>query len=292
MRVGKILFEFENVANVGAAPGVDALVLVAHRAHILVLAGQQLHQLVLRAVGVLVLVDQQIAIAALVALAHFARNLEQAHGLQQQIVEVQRVVLAQLVLVGLEDVGDALAVGILRAEEILLRIDHVVLGPGDAAQHRARRELLGVEPHALHDLLHDALLIVLVEDRKRARQALVADLQRFDVAAQNAHAQRVEGGDQRLGERRVAQQLFDALGHLAGGLVGEGDGQDRVGRDVFLADEPGDAVVMTRVLPEPAPARISSGPSVASTAARCSGLRLSRSGCKASSPAGRFLRLV
>ena len=34
--------------------------------------------------------------------------------------------------------------------------------------------------------------------------------------------------------------------------------------------------VMTRVLPEPAPARISSGPSRCSTASRCSGFSLSR----------------
>ncbi len=108
--------------------------------------------------------------------------------------------------------------------------------------HGARRHLLGVEPHALHDLLDDALLVVFVENGKGAGQALVADFQRFDVAAQNAHAERVEGGDQRLGQRRVAQQPVHALGHLAGGLVGEGDGQDGVGRDVFLADEPGDAM--------------------------------------------------
>src|SRR6185312_2887522 len=36
--------------------------------------------------------------------------------------------------------------------------------------------------------------------------------------------------------------------------------------------------VMTRVLPLPAPARISSGPSTCSTAARCSGLRWARRG--------------
>src|SRR5688572_2672424 len=34
--------------------------------------------------------------------------------------------------------------------------------------------------------------------------------------------------------------------------------------------------VMTRVLPEPAPARMSNGPVVCSTASRCSGLSLSR----------------
>ena len=89
---------------------------------------------------------------------------------------------------------DALAVRVFGAEEIILRIDHVVLGPGDAAQHGARRELLGVEPHAPHDLLDNALLIVLVEDGEGAREALAAHLERFNVAAQDAHAKRVEGG--------------------------------------------------------------------------------------------------
>ena len=78
--------------------------------------------------------------------------------------------------------GDALAVGILRCQVILLRIDHVVLGPADPAQHRARRQLLGVKPHAPHDLLDDGLLVVLVEDGKGAREALVAHLQRLNVA--------------------------------------------------------------------------------------------------------------
>ena len=117
----------------------------------------------------------------------------------------------------------------------------MILGPGDAAENRARGELLGVQPHAAHDLLDDALLIVLVVDGKGASESLVAHLESFNVAAQNAHAERVESGDQRLGQRGVAQQPVNALAHLAGGLVGEGDGQNRVGRDAFLLDEPGDA---------------------------------------------------
>jgi len=40
----------------------------------------------------------------------------------------------------------------------------------------------------------------------------------------------------------MAQQLIHALRHLAGGLVGEGHGQDRIGRDVLFLDQPGDAV--------------------------------------------------
>ena len=45
-----------------------------------------------------------------------------------------------------------------------------------------------------------------------------------------------------LRERGVAEDFFDALGHLLGGLVGEGDGEDGVGRDAALLNEIGDAV--------------------------------------------------
>ena len=45
-----------------------------------------------------------------------------------------------------------------------------------------------------------------------------------------------------LASEEWPSRSIDALGHFAGGLVGEGDGEDGVGRDVFLLDEPGDAV--------------------------------------------------
>ena len=40
----------------------------------------------------------------------------------------------------------------------------------------------------------------------------------------------------------MAEDLVDALGHLAGGLVGEGDGEDGVGGNAALFNEIGDAV--------------------------------------------------
>ena len=89
--VGEVLLELENVADVGAAPTVDGLVLVADDADVARGTGEQLHQLVLRAVGVLVLVDEEVFVTAVVTLAHLGDGLEQAHGLQQQVVEVQRV---------------------------------------------------------------------------------------------------------------------------------------------------------------------------------------------------------
>ncbi len=240
--VGEILLELEDVADVGAAPGVDALVLVAHHADVLVLAAEQLHQLVLGAVGVLVFVDEEIAVAAVVTLAHFGRDLEQPHGLEQEVVEVEGVGLPQLLAVALEDVRDLLAdrVGGLQVE--LLRIDHVVLGPGDFGEDDARRELLVVEAHAPHDGFDHRLLVGLVVDGEAAGEAFVVHAQRFDVAAEHAHAEGVKRGDERPGQRAVANELVDALRHFGGGFVGEGDGEDGIRRDAALVDEVRDAV--------------------------------------------------
>ena len=67
-----------------------------------------------------------------------------------------------------------------------------------------------------------------------------------------------------------------ALAHLARGLVGEGDGQDARGVDAARRAGSAMRVVITRVLPVPAPARTSSGPSVVETASRCAGFSAAR----------------
>ena len=65
--VREILVEVEDVPNVGAAPAVDRLIVVADDADVAVLAAEQLDQLVLRAVGVLILVDEDVAKALAIA---------------------------------------------------------------------------------------------------------------------------------------------------------------------------------------------------------------------------------
>ncbi len=67
------------------------------------------------------------------------------------------------------------------------------------------------------------------------------DFQSLDIAAQNAHAERMKRRNERLGKRRMAENPVDALRHLAGGLVGEGDGENGVGRDALFLNEPGDS---------------------------------------------------
>ena len=96
---GKVALEIQNVADVRAAPAVDGLILVAHHGDVAALFGEQPHQLILAAVGVLILVDHQEFVAAVQAFSRVGCIVgQQAHGFEQQIVEIQRVRFQQLAL--------------------------------------------------------------------------------------------------------------------------------------------------------------------------------------------------
>ena len=94
-------------------------------------------------------------------------SLEQPDGLEQQVVEVERVGRPQALLVARREAGDrplAVVDGVLGEER---RVEHLVLGPADRAEHRARPELAGQRQVLLaQDLLHQRLLVVGVVDRR------------------------------------------------------------------------------------------------------------------------------
>ena len=66
-RAGKVLLETQDVGDLGAAPGIDRLVVVADAAEIPARLGEQLQPFVLALVGVLIFVDEDIAEAVAVA---------------------------------------------------------------------------------------------------------------------------------------------------------------------------------------------------------------------------------
>ena len=103
---GIVLLEIENVADIGAAPAVDRLVFVAHHADVIVRCESRPHQLVLAAVGVLILVDHDVAQAAIPGVARVLVVIEQADAFEQQIVEIERVGLPQRFLVFFENGRD------------------------------------------------------------------------------------------------------------------------------------------------------------------------------------------
>ena len=88
-----------------------------------------------------------------------------------------------------------------------------------------------------HALLDELEAIVLVVNREVRR---VADVP--DVLAEDPHARRVEGRDQRRSDPDGRQQLLHPPRHLARGLVGERDGEDVPRMHTAHAEEPRDPV--------------------------------------------------
>ena len=245
--VREVLLEVHDVADVGAAERVDRLVRVtdhhqlggldplAAGAGLLHLVGAELvDEGVLRVVGVLVLVDEHVAEAAAVDLAHLRERLEQVHRGHDQVVEVERVGVAQPPLVELVGGGVRLldvVAGVLLG---LVGVAELVLLVGDPVEDRPRLVALRVEVEVLADQRHQPLGVGGVVDREARLEPELVDL-----LAEDPHAGGVERRDPH-DPGALADQVLDPLLHLGGGLVGEGDRQDRAGMGLALLDQPGD----------------------------------------------------
>ena len=183
--------------------------------------GEQAQPEILHQVGVLVLVDEDVAEAAVILRQHLRMGAQDLGDMHQQIAEIAGVDGAQPVLIGgVEQAGIAAGeITVLGARHPLGRQAAVLPALDDPHQHRWR-EALDVEPRRLHHLLQQAQLVVGIEDVEAGGEA-----DQLGIAPEHAGGERVEGAEpQPL--RRLAQDRRDALAHFARGLVGEGHRQD------------------------------------------------------------------
>ncbi len=221
--------ELVDVLRIGAAPGVDRLVVVAHAGDPAALAGQHFQQAVLRVVGVLVFVHQQVAQALAPGIAAFGIGFEDAQRQPDQVVEIDRVERGQALLVHVVDGRRFQLARAARRGERFLRRKPAVLGAAeqvaDAEQHVVLRALR-------RELLDDAGAVVRVQHGETPAQAgaRVFDLQEFQ-------AQCVEGADRERGRVLRADQLGHAFAHLLRRLVGEGDRGDLRGCQSAALDQ-------------------------------------------------------
>ena len=200
------------------------------------LTRDQLQELVLRVVGVLVLVDQDMAEGGVVARLDLGEELEDVDHAKEQVVEVHGVHPDQLGLVELVGLGDGLLEPAIDHLRVVLGAAQLVLGVGDLVLDRVGREALGVGVDLVQAALDQAPRVGLVVDREGAR---VAQARR--LGAQHPRAGRVEGHHPHR-PRGVAEQQPDALAHLGRGLVGEGDREDLPRPRAPGVDQVGDAV--------------------------------------------------
>ena len=131
-----VLLELHDVADVGAAEGVDGLVRVADDGQLGragAFADDLAHQRVLGVVGVLVFVDQDVPEAAPVGLGERGEGPEHVDRLGDQVIEVHGVGLAQPLRVALEDLGDGLLEGVVvvGAGGVAVSVDQLVLERGN-----------------------------------------------------------------------------------------------------------------------------------------------------------------
>ena len=86
--LGPVVLESEDVGHFGTAPAVDRLIVVAHDAQIAMARGQGLDDPILAAVGVLILVDQQMIESVGLGLSRLGKVGEKFFGAEQHVVEI------------------------------------------------------------------------------------------------------------------------------------------------------------------------------------------------------------
>ena len=87
---GESIFKFQDVAEVGAAEAIHALIGVAHDTHVVMQCAEHDHNGVLRHIGVLILVNKNVLKTLLIHMQNVGVLTEQTHHIGEQVVEVHR----------------------------------------------------------------------------------------------------------------------------------------------------------------------------------------------------------
>ena len=223
-RARKVLLEFQDVADLGAAPGIDGLVVVADAAQVLAGLGKQPQPEILGHVGILVFVHQQIAETVLILGQNIRVLGEQGQIVEQQVAEIGRVEGAEPVLIrGVELHQTPVGHGAAFLLRHLFRRQAAILPALDDAQQHPGRPLPVVDTVAFHHLLQQPQLVVRIENGEVGFEA-----GSLGVAAENSCRQGMER-PQPPSFHRTAGHRGDPVFHFPGGLVGERDGDDLTG---------------------------------------------------------------
>ena len=288
---GECVREIEDVADGRGAEGIDRLRVVADDGEAAPAGFQRQQDRGLKAVGVLIFVDQDVVEPA----ADILRQRRLANGLrpiEQQIVVIEDVLRLLGLDIGREQVAELRppsgAPGKRDPQHLLerqFRIDGA--GIDGEAGPLGREPALGLrEAKLMSSEVHEIGGILPVMDREIGIEAdllrVVAQDPRADPMERAGPRERVRH-DAGVGAHRQGANAFDAARHLGSRPAGESHQQDaaRIGA---VDDQMGDAMGERVGLAGSRPAMTSSGPAGAqsfsrtpcSTARRCSGLSFSR----------------
>ena len=168
---------------------------------------------------------------------HVGVLLEQADAFEQQVAEIDGVQRFEAgLVVGVELLGLAVGIDAGLARRDVGGQQAAVLPVVEHAGEGAGRPALLVDVLGLEQLLDQADLVVGIEDGEIGFEA-----DELGVAANDAGADGVEGAEPRHALDGGADEVRDALLHLAGGLVGEGHREDFAAAGEARGEDVGDA---------------------------------------------------
>jgi len=230
-----------HVAHARATKRVDALVVVAHGKHRVARTWQALEWRraehldpgVLQAVGVLELVDQDVAEAPLVVLAHRVVVAQHLKRTQHEFTKVHHTLALALFFV--QSVQLHLLARFFVARHHVARALAVFLATADEVLDLLGRIALVVHVELLAQAFDGRELVLRVQNLEGGGEA-----GQLVVRAQEAVAQAVEGADPHAAHVH-RQHGGQARHHFLGGLVGEGHRQHTAGRHLPGLQQPGDA---------------------------------------------------
>ncbi len=184
-------------------------------------ARQQPQPQILRHVGILIFVHQDIAEPALILFQHVRVFLEDHHHMQQQIAEIDRVQLPQTGLILRVKLDAPAVIGPRIRRRYPVGRQRAVLPAVDDIGQLPRRPALVVDPRRLHQLFQQPDLIVGVEDGE-----VRFEVDQFRMPPQQLDADRMEGAQPGHPLDALTQKAPDPLLHLARRLVGKGHRHD------------------------------------------------------------------
>ncbi len=222
-------FQIEQVGNLGPAPTVDALIVIAHHAEIAMSGRQEIDQLELRCVRILIFIDHDITIALPAGFEHFGMLFKELQDEQNQVVKINRVAGAQGRLVLLLDM---LGKGEQRGRLVSEALRTVVLEFTQETLDHFHVEFFVAGENMAHDLAQSRDLVRFIVNNE-----IILIAQAVDKEPQDTDAEGVEGRDRRFRgfltlftRCSFGDKLRDALLHFPCGLIGKGDGQNLLRR--------------------------------------------------------------
>ena len=171
-RIRKDLFKIQDIADVGAAELIYALVIVADDAEVLITARKEAHEAELRRICILVFVDHQIPETLLIILQHLGVRLKKLYGLNDQVVEIHGVIFFQAVLIVLVNPGNLPAPPVAPVEGgIFFGRNEFVLRRRNHPEDCFFLQILRIDVLPAEDLLHQRQLIIGIVNGKIPRIA-------------------------------------------------------------------------------------------------------------------------